>query len=152
MANQTFTIPDIGNFDSVEVIEIHVKAGDSVKTDDALITLESEKASMDIPATFDGVVQELLLKVGDKVKQGDSILSYDIIGAKETKPAETKSGSTKPNEPTNNNDDAYDIVVLGSGPGGYTAAFRAADLGLKVALIERFSSIGGVCLNVGCIP
>jgi len=157
MANKTFTIPDIGNFDSVEVIEIHVKAGDSVKTDDALITLESEKASMDIPATFDGVVQELLLKVGDKVKQGDNILSYDIIGAKETKPvetksAETKSSSTKPNEPTNNNDDAYDVVVLGSGPGGYTAAFRAADLGLKVALIERFSSIGGVCLNVGCIP
>ena len=152
MANQTFTIPDIGNFDSVEVIEIHVKAGDSVKTDDALITLESEKASMDIPATFDGVVQELLLKVGDKVKQGDNILSYDIIGAVETKPAETKSSSTKPNEPTNNNVDAYDVVVLGSGPGGYTAAFRAADLGLKVALIERFSSIGGVCLNVGCIP
>jgi dihydrolipoamide dehydrogenase len=152
MANQTFTIPDIGNFDSVEVIEIHVKAGDSVKTDDALITLESEKASMDIPATFDGIVQELLLKVGDKVKTGDNILSYDIISAKETKPAETKSSSTKPNEPTNNNDDAYDVVVLGSGPGGYTAAFRAADLGLKVALIERFSSIGGVCLNVGCIP
>ena len=93
MANQTFTIPDIGNFDSVEVIEIHVKAGDSVKTDDALITLESEKASMDIPATFDGIVQELLLKVGDKVKQGDSILSYDIIGAKETKPAEKNSSS-----------------------------------------------------------
>ena len=146
MANQTFTIPDIGNFDSVEVIEIHVKAGDSVKTDDALITLESEKASMDIPATFDGIVQELLLKVGDKVKKGDNILSYDIICAKETKPVETKSAeiksdSTKPNEPTNNNDDAYDVVVLGSGPGGYTAAFRAADLGLKVALIERFSSL-----------
>ena len=157
MANKTFTIPDIGNFDLVEVIEIHVKAGDSVKSDDALITLESEKASMDIPATFDGIVQELLLKVGDKVKQGDNILSYDIIGAKETKSVETKSAktksdSTKPVEPTNNNDDAYDVVVLGSGPGGYTAAFRAADLGLKVALIERFSSIGGVCLNVGCIP
>ena len=152
MANKTFTIPDIGNFDTVEVIEIHVKPGDSVNTDDALITLESEKASMDIPATFNGIVQELLLKVGDKVKQGDNILSYDILGAKETQPAETKSGPTKPAEPSNGSGDTYDVVVLGSGPGGYTAAFRAADLGMKVALIERFSSIGGVCLNVGCIP
>ena len=106
MANKTFTIPDIGNFDSVEVIEIHVKAGDSVNTDDALITLESEKASMDIPATFDGTVQELLLKVGDKVKQGDNILSYDIIGVNEAKQEKTKSDPIKPNEPIDSDVDA----------------------------------------------
>jgi len=159
MAENFFTIPDIGNFDTVEVIEIHVNPGDSIKKDDSLITLESEKASMDIPSTVEGVVEKILLKVGDKVSKGDHILSFKSAPSSqgESKKINTnkddvlKTATNKP-ETTTDLQDAYDLVVLGSGPGGYTAAFRAADLGLKVALVEKFSNIGGVCLNVGCIP
>ena len=159
MAENFFTIPDIGNFDTVEVIEIHVNPGDSIKKDDSLITLESEKASMDIPSTVEGVVEKILLKVGDKVSKGDHILSFKSAPSSqgESKKINTnkddvlKTVTNKP-EATTDAQDAYDLVVLGSGPGGYTAAFRAADLGLKVALVEKFSNIGGVCLNVGCIP
>ena len=159
MAENFFTIPDIGNFDTVEVIEIHVNPGDSIKKDDSLITLESEKASMDIPSTVEGVVEKILLKVGDKVSKGDNILSFKSATSSqgESKKINTnkddalKTATNKP-ETTTDLQDAYDLVVLGSGPGGYTAAFRAADLGLKVALVEKFSNIGGVCLNVGCIP
>ena len=159
MAENFFTIPDIGNFDTVEVIEIHVNPGDSIKKDDSLITLESEKASMDIPSTVEGVVEKVLLKVGDKVSKGDNILSFKSASSSqgESKKINTntddalKTVTNKP-EATTDAQDAYDLVVLGSGPGGYTAAFRAADLGLKVALVEKFSNIGGVCLNVGCIP
>jgi dihydrolipoamide dehydrogenase len=159
MAENFFTIPDIGNFDTVEVIEIHVNPGDSIKKDDSLITLESEKASMDIPSTVEGVVEKILLKVGDKVCKGDNILSFKSASSSqgESKKINTNKGDvlkTATNKPETTTDlqDAYDLVVLGSGPGGYTAAFRAADLGLKVALVEKFSNIGGVCLNVGCIP
>ena len=159
MAENFFTIPDIGNFDTVEVIEIHVNPGDSIKKDDSLITLESEKASMDIPSTVEGVVEKILLKVGDKVSKGDNILSFKSASSSqgESKKINTntddalKTATNKP-ETSTDTQDAYDLVVLGSGPGGYTAAFRAADLGLKVALVEKFSNIGGVCLNVGCIP
>lgn len=159
MAENFFTIPDIGNFDTVEVIEIHVNPGDSIKKDDSLITLESEKASMDIPSTVEGVVEKILLKVGDKVSKGDNILSFKSATSSqgESKKINTnkddalKTATNKP-ETATDLQDAYDLVVLGSGPGGYTAAFRAADLGLKVALVEKFSNIGGVCLNVGCIP
>ncbi len=159
MAENFFTIPDIGNFDTVEVIEIHVNPGDSIKKDDSLITLESEKASMDIPSTVEGVVEKILLKVGDKVSKGDNILSFKSATSSqgESKKIDTntddalKTATNKP-EATTDVQDTYDLVVLGSGPGGYTAAFRAADLGLKVALVEKFSNIGGVCLNVGCIP
>jgi dihydrolipoamide dehydrogenase len=159
MAENFFTIPDIGNFDTVEVIEIHVNPGDSIKKDDSLITLESEKASMDIPSTVEGVVEKILLKVGDKVSKGDNILSFKSATSSqgESKKINTnkddalKTATNKP-ETSTDTQDTYDLVVLGSGPGGYTAAFRAADLGLKVALVEKFSNIGGVCLNVGCIP
>ena len=159
MAENFFTIPDIGNFDTVEVIEIHVNPGDSIKKDDSLITLESEKASMDIPSTVEGVVEKILLKVGDKVSKGDNILSFKSATPSqgESKKINTnkddalKTATNKP-ETSTDTQDTYDLVVLGSGPGGYTAAFRAADLGLKVALVEKFSNIGGVCLNVGCIP
>ena len=159
MAENFFTIPDIGNFDTVEVIEIHVNPGDSIKKDDSLITLESEKASMDIPSTVEGVVEKVLLKVGDKVSKGDNILSFKSATSSqgESKKINTNKDdalktATKKPETATDLQDAYDLVVLGSGPGGYTAAFRAADLGLKVALVEKFSNIGGVCLNVGCIP
>ena len=159
MAENFFTIPDIGNFDTVEVIEIHVNPGDTIKKDDSLITLESEKASMDIPSTVEGVVEKILLKVGDKVSKGANILSFKSDTSsqdesKKTNPNEDKVLKTATNKPTAETDsqNTYDLVVLGSGPGGYTAAFRAADLGLNVALVEKFSNIGGVCLNVGCIP
>ena len=159
MAENFFTIPDIGNFDTVEVIEIHVNPGDTIKKDDSLITLESEKASMDIPSTVEGVVEKILLKVGDKVSKGDQILSFKSDASspdesKKTNPNEDRELKTATNMPEAEKDsqNTYDLVVLGSGPGGYTAAFRAADLGLNVALVEKFSNIGGVCLNVGCIP
>jgi len=159
MAENFFTIPDIGNFDTVEVIEIHVNPGDTIKKDDSLITLESEKASMDIPSTVEGVVEKILLKVGDKVSKGANILSFKSDTSsqdesKKTNPNEDKVLKTASSKPTAETDsqNTYDLVVLGSGPGGYTAAFRAADLGLNVALVEKFSNIGGVCLNVGCIP
>ena len=173
MAN-TFqiTVPDIGNFDSVEVIDIIVKVGDTIKKEDPLITLESDKASMDIPSTHEGKVTSINLKVGDKVKQGSNILIIELNESvekpqkaetpKEIK-SETKAGIKKESPPeitsqavTKKSDvvstHETEVVVLGSGPGGYTAAFRAADLGKKVILIERYGTLGGVCLNVGCIP
>ena len=173
MAN-TFqiTVPDIGNFDSVEVIDIIVKVGDTIKKEDPLITLESDKASMDIPSTHEGKVTSINLKVGDKVKQGSNILVIELNESVEKSqkaetPKEVKSeikADIKKESPPEINSQAVtkksdvvsthetEVVVLGSGPGGYTAAFRAADLGKKVILIERYGTLGGVCLNVGCIP
>ena len=161
----TISIPDIGNFESVEVIEVLVKVGDTIAKEDSLITVESDKASMDIPSSDSGRVESIEIKVGDKVKQGTAILvvSTTKTEAKEEAPAiiNTKPESPSPapdvvttqtNNASDHNDITCDVAVLGSGPGGYTAAFRAADLGKKVVLIERYSTIGGVCLNVGCIP
>ncbi len=157
-------VPDIGNFDSVDVIEILVKAGDSVAKEDPLITLESDKASMDIPSSHAGVVKEVKVKVGDKVAKGSLILLLETEASasapppapkqEEKAPAPVAAPVTTPQPAvaSGNNDMTTQVVVLGSGPGGYTAAFRAADLGLKVVLIERYSTLGGVCLNVGCIP
>ena len=152
-------IPNIGDFDSVEVIEIMVKVGDKINIEDSLITVESDKASMDIPSPASGLIRSLDIKVGDEVKEGSLILSIDseIEDTSEVKaPAEKKQVSqkkeTQPSPQNEKSDEEYDVAVLGSGPGGYTAAFRAADLGLKVVLIERYTTIGGVCLNVGCIP
>ena len=152
-------IPNIGDFDSVEVIEIMVKVGDKINIEDSLITVESDKASMDIPSPASGLIKSLDIKVGDEVKEGSLILSIDseIEDTSEVKaPAEKKQTSqkkeTQPSPQNEKSDEEYDVAVLGSGPGGYTAAFRAADLGLKVVLIERYTTIGGVCLNVGCIP
>ena len=152
-------IPNIGDFDSVEVIEIMVKVGDKINIEDSLITVESDKASMDIPSPASGLIKSLDIKVGDEVKEGSLILSIDseIEDTSEVKaPAEkqqpTHKKETQPSPQNEKSDEEYDVAVLGSGPGGYTAAFRAADLGLKVVLIERYTTIGGVCLNVGCIP
>ena len=152
-------IPNIGDFDSVEVIEIMVKVGDKINIEDSLITVESDKASMDIPSPASGIIKSLDIKVGDEVKEGSLILSIDseIEDTSEVKaPAEkkqpTQKKETQPSPQNEKSDEEYDVAVLGSGPGGYTAAFRAADLGLKVVLIERYTTIGGVCLNVGCIP
>jgi dihydrolipoamide dehydrogenase len=163
-------VPDIGNFDSVDVIEVLVKVGDTVAKEDSLITLESDKASMDIPSSDAGVVKEIKVKVGDKIAKGSPILVLEAEAAgatqteapkAETSKAEAASATPEsqpavsaptPTVPQGDNDVTCEVVVLGSGPGGYTAAFRAADLGKKVVLIERYSTLGGVCLNVGCIP
>ncbi|MFL9710351.1 dihydrolipoyl dehydrogenase [Methylobacillus sp. Pita1] len=162
-------VPDIGNFDSVDVIEVLVKAGDTIAKEDALITLESDKASMDIPSSHAGVVKEVKVKVGDKVAKGALILLVEEAGAEQagaaaspapaaqeqSKPAPAATPAAPAPAPataTGDSDINTEVVVLGSGPGGYTAAFRAADLGKQVVLIERYSTLGGVCLNVGCIP
>ncbi|WP_047542018.1 dihydrolipoyl dehydrogenase [Methylotenera versatilis] len=160
-------VPDIGNFDSVDVIEVLVKVGDVIAKEDSLITVESDKASMDIPSSSAGTVKEIKVKVGDKIAKGSAILVIEAEVATSTPTAKPEAPAavapsttahavttdSKPIITTNNNSDIQtQVVVLGSGPGGYTAAFRAADLGLKVVLIERYSTLGGVCLNVGCIP
>lgn len=157
-------VPDIGNFDSVDVIEVLVAVGDTIAKEDSLITVESDKASMDIPSSHAGVVKELKVAVGDKVAKGSLILVIESTQAAttESKPAAAVEAApaaqtTTPVAPapaaaTGNHDVTCQVMVLGSGPGGYTAAFRAADLGLKVVLVERYPTLGGVCLNVGCIP
>ena len=164
MANSiTVEIPDIGNFDSVDIIEILVKAGDTINKEDPIITVESDKASMDIPSPADGIVAKILIKVGDTVKQGSPIIEVSSTEEKVDQPPKEKpiaaeksvaEKSAEKDEVINvhASDLNCDVAVLGSGPGGYTAAFRAADLGKSVILIERYSTIGGVCLNVGCIP
>jgi dihydrolipoamide dehydrogenase len=153
-------IPNIGDFDSVEVIDVMVNVGDEIKEEDSLITVESDKASMDIPSPEAGLIKSIDTKVGDIVKEGSLILSIELQtnnkSTIESSPAEKKHSTQKPvtqsSSEIKSSDAEYDVAVLGSGPGGYTAAFRAADLGKKVILIERYSTIGGVCLNVGCIP
>jgi dihydrolipoamide dehydrogenase len=174
-------VPDIGDFDEVTVIELMVKPGDTIKAEQSLITVESDKASMEIPSSAAGVVKELRVKIGDKVKQGSVVLSLEATGAAPaTASAAAAPTAVIPASSTSTNSDknkqfsdvdisklaintvasSYagnvdldcDLLVLGAGPGGYSAAFRAADLGLKVIIIERYATLGGVCLNVGCIP
>ncbi len=159
-------VPDIGNFDSVDVIEMLVKVGDIIAIDDSLMTVESDKASMDIPSSHAGVVKELKIKVGDKVAKGSLILLIESAAVIATPTALEQEKTVQVAQNTGlaavntvvasqavqGADLSTQVVVLGSGPGGYTAAFRVADLGLKVVLIERYSTLGGVCLNVGCIP
>ncbi|NBX61760.1 MAG: FAD-dependent oxidoreductase, partial [Betaproteobacteria bacterium] len=179
MAQIDIQVPDIGDFDEVAVIELLVKPGDSVAVDQSLITVESDKASMEIPSSHAGVVTALKVKLGDKVKQGSVILSIEASGAVATAatapdrsaPAVSAVPATAtvaaPSSPATPSptvaapmasgyngavDVQCDVLVLGGGPGGYSAAFRAADLGLNVVLVERYAQLGGVCLNVGCIP
>src|SRR3954471_4648415 len=148
MAGTEVKVPDIGDFKSVEVIEVLVKPGDSVAKEQSLITLESDKATMEIPSPGPGVVQSIKVKVGDKVAQGSVILTLEGTIAK----APVKEEKPQPAKPSGSFDIECDLAVLGAGVGGYSAAFRAADLGMKVVLVERYPSLGGVCLNVGCIP
>ncbi len=164
-------VPDIGDFDEVTVIEMLVKPGDTIAVEQSLITVESDKASMEIPSSAAGVVKELKVKLGDKVKQGSIVLTMEGSGAagapaaseQKQAPAQAAPAPAAPNSvaaapaPTaasfgGTADLDCDLLVLGAGPGGYSAAFRAADLGLKVVLVERYATLGGVCLNVGCIP
>jgi dihydrolipoamide dehydrogenase len=151
-------VPDIGDFEDVPVIEVLVSAGDEVAAEDPLITLESDKATMEVPAPAAGKVAELKVSVGDRVSEGAVILLLDSVDG--DKPSETAEAppETEPQAPAEPAAPAVDadvnvqVAVLGAGPGGYTAAFRAADLGLSVALIDSGEVLGGVCLNVGCIP
>ena len=158
-------VPDIGDFKDVSVIEVLVKPGDNIKKEDSLIALESDKATMEVPAPEAGIVKELRVKLGDKVSEGVVILVLETDGAtarapETPKPAAPATATAPPPaapalaaaSPVVKGDYHAEVMVLGSGPGGYTAAFRAADLGKKVVLIERYAELGGVCLNVGCIP
>jgi dihydrolipoamide dehydrogenase len=151
MASQEVKVPDIGDFKEVEVIEVLVKPGDAVAKEQSLVTLESDKATMEIPSPGAGVVKELRLKVGDKVSKGSPILVLDDSEAIKTE-APKREAPAAPAAVAPKGDVDCDVVVIGAGPGGYSAAFRAADLGLRTVLVERYSALGGVCLNVGCIP
>jgi dihydrolipoamide dehydrogenase len=161
-------VPDIGDFKDIPVIEVLVKAGERVEKESALITLESDKATMEVPSPEAGLVKDLKVKVGDRVSEGTMILLLEADGAAAPATiarAEAPAKAPQPPAPAapaapavsqpaavEKGDYHAEVLVLGSGPGGYTAAFRAADLGKKVVLVERYTSLGGVCLNVGCIP
>ena len=160
-------VPDIGNFHDVPIIELSIKPGDSVKAEDPLMTLESDKATIDIPSPSDGVIKEFKVKVGDKVSQGTLVALIETLPGATAAFAEsaTVTPAVAPTPPqasqtsadtvgryTGSVDLETDMLVLGAGPGGYSAAFRSADLGMKTVLVERYSTLGGVCLNVGCIP
>jgi len=161
-------VPDIGDFSDVPVIELFVKVGDTIKVDDAIATLESDKATMDVPSSAAGVIKEVRVALGDRVGEGKVLIVVEADGAGAS-PAPAAAAAPAPAAApaapvaaavaapaaashAGAADAEYDMVVLGAGPGGYSAAFRAADLGLKTAIIERYATLGGVCLNVGCIP
>ncbi|HSQ80679.1 MAG TPA: dihydrolipoyl dehydrogenase [Casimicrobiaceae bacterium] len=172
-------VPDIGDFKDVPVIEVLVKPGDAVKTEDPLVTVESDKATMDIPSPAAGVVKSIAVRVGDKVSEGGVLLVLEAAAASastppQSSPAPATGRTPVPQTPaspasapatgrgaapapvaagyTGRPDIECEMLVLGAGPGGYSAAFRAADLGMKTVIVERYATLGGVCLNVGCIP
>ncbi|MBU6466824.1 MAG: dihydrolipoyl dehydrogenase, partial [Burkholderiales bacterium] len=177
MAIIDIKVPDIGDFAEVAIIEVMVQPGDTIKAEQSLITVESDKASMEIPSSHAGVVKELKVKLGDKIHEGSVVLTLETqnagaapapVAAPASAPASAQNSEPKqalvqaPQAQAATNPIAFafsgnadldcDLLVLGGGPGGYSAAFRAADLGLKVVLVERYATLGGVCLNVGCIP
>src|ERR1700752_510347 len=162
MAPIEVKVPDIGAFKDVAVIEVMVNPGEPVAVDTSLIIVESDKASMEIPSSHGGVVKEIKVKVDDKVSEGSTLLVLEAAGAAAApKPAPASqpaaAGASPPAAPSaasysGRADIECDMLVLGAGPGGYSGAFRAADLGMKTVLVERYDTLGGVCLNVGCIP
>lgn len=181
MSIQDLTVPDIGDSTDVDVIEVLIAVGDTIEPEQSLITVESDKASMEIPASAGGVVTEVLVKVGDKVSEGSPIARIEVsadasatpegddVKDEDTAPAAASAAATSTPSASSASEAASqpapaaarysgkadhqcDVLVIGAGPGGYSAAFRAADLGLNVVLVERYSTLGGVCLNVGCIP
>ncbi len=145
-------VPDLGDFADVEIVEVLVTPGDTVAVEDPLITLETDKAAMDVPAPVAGTVAELAVVKGGRVSAGDLILTVTVEAADTVPPEGAATESPVSAESDRKPDVEAGLVVLGAGPGGYTAAFRAADLGMDVVLIERWPALGGVCLNVGCIP
>ena len=159
-------VPDIGDFEDVEIIEVICNVDDKVALEDPLISVESDKATMDVPSPVAGIIREIKVKAGDKVSEGSLILKLETKEYEKVKTQKTEkippSQNSKPDSQSKilktaksfsgKADMTCDVLVLGSGPGGYTAAFRAADLEQEVILVERYNRIGGVCLNVGCIP
>jgi len=167
-------VPDIGNFHDVPVIELLVKVGDTIEAEQALLTLESDKATIDIPSPADGIVKDLKIGVGDKVSEGTLVAVLEVetatsapddiapsaspaipsssVAAEPAAPAPAIQAAPTAGQFSGTADLECDMLVLGAGPGGYSAAFRAADLGLKTVIVERYATLGGVCLNVGCIP
>jgi len=140
------TVPNLGDFETVEIVEVHTEAGQSINIDDPLITLETEKAAMDVPCTVNGILESISVSLGDQISEGDVIASVKVDMSSDEDESSGQSQSIK------NDQNQTGLVVIGAGPGGYTAAFRASDLGLDVTLIEKHTNLGGVCLNVGCIP
>jgi dihydrolipoamide dehydrogenase len=176
VSEQDIVVPDLGNFDEVAVVDVLVRVGEAIEVDAALVTLETEKATMDVPSTLAGAVTAVLVKAGDKVRKG-SVIARVAVTAAAAKGVASQGAAAVADTPTATSgtappvaapiavqtatpampagptpDRSVPLVVLGAGPGGYTAAFRAADLGLQVLMIERWETLGGVCLNVGCIP
>ena len=152
-------VPDLGGASDVEVIEVLVSVGDEINAEDSLVTVETDKASMDIPSSASGKIVAINVSVGDSVNEGDVIVSVESSSSAAAPQASAAAAPEAAVEapaaaqrPAGDADHHAQVVVIGSGPGGYTAAFRAADLGLDVTLIEKYDSLGGVCLNVGCIP
>src|SRR5471032_406670 len=158
-------VPDIGDFKDIPVIEVNVKVGDKVEKEQSLVTLESDKATMDVPSPAAGTVKEVKVKLGDNVSEGSVILTLEAQGGGVSQveekpktaapqPAEKAAAAPAPKAASfsGSTDIECDMLVLGAGPGGYSAAFRAADLGMKTVIVERYETLGGVCLNVGCIP
>ncbi|MDE2609420.1 MAG: FAD-dependent oxidoreductase, partial [Burkholderiales bacterium] len=158
-------VPDIGDFSDVDVIEVLIKVGDTIAKEQSLITLETDKATMEVPSEQAGVVKEMRVKVGDKVSQG-TVIAMVEAGAAQAAPApaantapaapapkpQPAAAAPAPAQHGGGADIECDVLVLGAGPGGYSAAFRSADLGRNTVLVERYATLGGVCLNVGCIP
>jgi dihydrolipoamide dehydrogenase len=159
-------VPDIGDFAEVPIIDLFVKVGDSIKVDDAICTLESDKATMDVPSPVAGVVKEVLVQLGAKVGEGALLIKVES-GATETAAVNPENAAKMETPPPHllrpvaapvagshagGADIECEMLVLGAGPGGYSAAFRSADLGMKTVIVERYATLGGVCLNVGCIP
>ena len=168
MSKQNITVPDIGDYSDVPVIEVLVKVGDLIEKEQALLVLESDKATMEVPADQAGKIVSLSVKVGDKVSKGSIIAEIEASGLAEPKPAAAQTSTPQPapqpvaqsapqsaplaGQYSGKVDHDCEVLVLGAGPGGYSSAFRSADLGLKTILVERYATLGGVCLNVGCIP
>nr|MBP6531160.1 FAD-dependent oxidoreductase [Burkholderiales bacterium] len=165
MATQELKVPDIGDYKDIPVIEVLVKVGDTVAKEQSLVTLESDKATMEVPADAAGVVKEIRVKLGDKVSMGTVVAVIEASAgaapaAPSPAPAPVVAPASAPAVAAPVAAGAYagkadvecEMLVLGAGPGGYSAAFRAADLGMKTVLVERYATLGGVCLNVGCIP
>jgi dihydrolipoamide dehydrogenase len=165
MANKIILVPDIGGFSDVSIIDICTSVGSSIEEESPILVLESDKATIEIPCPYTGKVLEILVKIGDKISQGDAILNLEVNSDIISTDNLNNNTPAKPNNVQNNtvsqdkldnstpsNTYDYDVVVIGAGPAGYSCAFRCADLGLKAAIVEKHSSLGGVCLNVGCIP
>ncbi|OZB36066.1 MAG: dihydrolipoamide dehydrogenase, partial [Polynucleobacter sp. 39-45-136] len=165
MTKQTILVPDIGDYTDVPVIEVLVKVGDVIEKEQALLVLESDKATMEVPSDAAGTITAISVKAGDKVSKGSAVMEIESTGATASAPSAPAAQSTPVSAPvaapiaapvagqySGKVDHECELLVLGAGPGGYSAAFRSADLGMSTILVERYATLGGVCLNVGCIP